>query len=211
MKVAILCCSTRSANGLQEDLSTPVLRGLAEKEGWEVVETALLPDDEERICRWLVHACDETEADLVLTTGGTGVNPRDVTPEATRSVVQRSVPGIPEAMRLLTLRFTRYAMLSRGVAGVRGSSLVVNLPGSPKAVQECFDAVKQSLAHAVDAIHGRESHRRTEQAAPPPAKGTSHPASTSDASEQGEFQRPPGPPLEESHGGCEVSTQPGQH
>lgn len=161
MKVAILCASTSSSAGLQEDSSTPVLQGLVENEGWEVIETALLPDDEERIRLWLIHACDQLHADLVLTTGGTGLNPRDVTPEATQTIIQRPIPGIPEAMRQLTLAFTPYAMLSRALAGVRASSLVVNLPGSPKAVKECFEAVKQALPHAVDAIHGREGHART--------------------------------------------------
>jgi molybdopterin biosynthesis enzyme MoaB len=94
----------------------------------------------------------------VLTTGGTGLNPTDVTPEATLSVIERLVPGIPEAMRFLTLAITPYAMLSRGVAGIRRSSLIVNLPGSPKAVKECFDAVKQALPHAIDAVHARETH-----------------------------------------------------
>jgi molybdenum cofactor synthesis domain-containing protein len=158
MKVAILCASDRSSAGLQEDESTSVLQNLTEKEGWEVIETALLPDNEEKIRRWLIHACDELNADLILTTGGTGLNPKDVTPEATQSVIQRPVPGIPEAMRSLTLAFTPYAMLSRAVAGVRASSLIINLPGSPKAVKECFEAVRGCLLHAVEAIHGRESH-----------------------------------------------------
>jgi len=158
VKVAILCASTRSFAGTQEDTSTPTLKALAEECGWQVAETCLLPDDEEKIRLWLLHACDELHADLVLTTGGTGLGPRDFTPEATQAVIERPVPGIPEAMRSLTFPLAPQAILSRAAAGVRGSSLIINLPGSPKAVTECFEAVKQTLAHAVDTIHGRDSH-----------------------------------------------------
>ena len=163
MRVAILCASDSSFRGTREDLSTPTLRGLVEAKGWQVIEAAILPDDLQEIRGWLIRACEELQADLILTTGGTGLGPRDVTPEATQVVIERLVPGIPEAMRALTLAKTPYAMLSRGIAGTRGCCLIVNFPGSPKAVRECFEAVEQALSHAVDVIRGGGDHSSGER------------------------------------------------
>jgi molybdenum cofactor synthesis domain-containing protein len=122
--------------------------------GAEVVERALVPDDLARIREALTRLSDEVRADVVLTSGGTGLGPRDVTPEATEEVLERRAPGICEAMRAGSLAHTPYAMLSRGTAGVRGCTLIVNLPGSPRGAKQCFDIVAPVLAHALDMISG---------------------------------------------------------
>jgi molybdenum cofactor synthesis domain-containing protein len=113
---------------------------------------AIIPDEADRIAATLREWCDSKQLNLVLTTGGTGLAPRDVTPEATKAVIEREAPGIAEAMRAISLQYTRTAMLSRGVAGVRGRTLIINLPGSPKAVKECLEYVLPVLPHAINLI-----------------------------------------------------------
>lgn len=154
MRVAILTLSDSGWAGLREDLSGPAVRARAEAAGWQVVHTGLLPDDRPRLAGELRRLCDGDLADLVLTTGGTGFSSRDVTPEATMDVVERPVPGIPEAMRWRSLQITSRAMLSRAAAGIRGKTLIVNLPGSPKAAVECLEAVLPALPHGVEILRG---------------------------------------------------------
>ena len=124
-----------------------------------VVDRAVVADDIEGIRAKLSELVQSGDIDLVLTTGGTGFAPRDNTPEATRAVMQREAPGIVEAMRRETAVKTPMAMLSRGIAGISGNTLIVNLPGSPKAVEECFDVIRPVLRHAVDLIRGETAHR----------------------------------------------------
>jgi len=152
LQVAILVVSDRAASGERPDATAPLLAEFVEGKGARVSNVRVVPDDERQICDALVELCDL--ADIVLTTGGTGLAERDVTPEATGSVVERVVPGIAEAMRAVGLRATPHAMLSRGMAGVRGRSLVVNLPGSPKGAVESLEAVWEALPHAVAVIRG---------------------------------------------------------
>ena len=153
--VCVLTMSTRASKKQREDTSGPALCGLVEKQGWEVVCYMVLPDDELLLESELVRVCDELSPHLLFTLGGTGLAPSDVTPEATRRVIEREVPGISEAIRYKSLEKTDRAMLSRGMSGVRGRTLVVNLPGSERAVRECFEVIRHALAHAVELIGGK--------------------------------------------------------
>jgi molybdenum cofactor synthesis domain-containing protein len=154
IRAAILTVSDRCANQQREDRSASVLEEILSQNGVEIVGRSLVPDEQDMIARELVGFCDAAACDVVFTTGGTGLGPRDVTPEATRSVCERLAPGIAELMRAESLKKTRYAALSRGVAGLRSGTLIINLPGSPKAVRECLHAILDILPHAVDMAHG---------------------------------------------------------
>lgn len=153
---AIITCSDKGYAGQREDLAGPAVRRLLEAHGYTIVEQLLLPDDRTQIAAALRRLCDETEVCLICTTGGTGFSPRDVTPEATQDVVERLCPGIPEAMRAFSLSITPRAMLSRAAAGIRGHTLIVNLPGSPKAVTECLEYSLNSLQHGLDILLGHD-------------------------------------------------------
>ncbi len=154
MKVGILTVSDKGARGEREDRSGPAVREMVEAAGGEVVRTGLVPDEPDRIREALVAWSDEG-LDLVLTTGGTGFGPRDVTPEATRAVIEREAPGLAEAMRRAGAERTPTAILSRAVAGIRKSTLIVNLPGSEKGARESLEAVLPALGHGVEILRGR--------------------------------------------------------
>lgn len=156
-RVGILTLSDKGARGEREDLSGAVIRELLDPAVFAVSEYAVIPDDQETIVATLVAWVDEKKLDLVLTTGGTGVAPRDVTPEATRAVIEREVPGMAEAMRWASLQKTPHAVISRAVAGIRRQTLIVNLPGSPKAVRENLAVLLPALAHAIEKIQGDPS------------------------------------------------------
>lgn len=154
MRVAILTLSDKGARGERQDTGGPALSAWLAEHGCTVVATAMLPDEHREIAAMLGSWADQDRADLILTTGGTGVSPRDITPEATAAVVERTIPGIGELMRLRSLEKTKTAMLSRAMAGIRAQSLIVNLPGSPKGAVECLEAVWQLIPHAVEKIRG---------------------------------------------------------
>ena len=154
MRAAIITLSDAGYAGRREDKSGPVIRELLEGAGYEIVHAALLPDGVEPLAGELKRLCDGDIADLVLTTGGTGFSPRDLTPEATRAVTERPAPGIAEAMRWNSLQITPRAMLSRGEAGIRKGALIVNLPGSPKAVRECLEFILPALGHGLEILKG---------------------------------------------------------
>jgi len=154
-KVAILTASDKGYKGEREDTSAQVIRELVEEElGGEIVDYRIVPDEQDEITAALIEMTDYYQADLVLTTGGTGLGPRDLTPEATQRIIDRDVPGIAEAMRLGSMQKTRRAMLSRGICGIRGQSLIINLPGSPKGVHESLMAIMDQLPHALGILTG---------------------------------------------------------
>ena len=155
IRAVVITVSDRSASGEREDLSGEVLAGLLAEAGAEVVAREILSDDLEPLAERLRALAEREDVNLVVTTGGTGLSPRDNTPEATRSVIEREVPGLAEAMRAETLRQTPSAMLSRGLCGTRSGALIVNLPGSPKGVRECFAVIRPVLSHAVGLVAGR--------------------------------------------------------
>jgi molybdenum cofactor synthesis domain-containing protein len=151
-RLAILTVSTSGYHGQREDTSGQAIREVLEPQGCEVVRYEIVPDDREAIASRLASWADAPDVDLIVSTGGTGLGPRDVTPEACLSVIDREVPGLAEAMRASTLRFTPMAMLSRSVAGIRGTTLIITLPGSPKSVRECLEVVVPVLPHALQLL-----------------------------------------------------------
>lgn len=152
LRFGILTLSDRSARGEREDASGPALVRLIQAENWSVAKQSLLPDDELAIRALLSAWSDSGELDVILTTGGTGFAPRDVTPEATRAVLDRESPGLAEAMRAASLKITPHAMLSRIVTGIRKKTLIINLPGSPKGAVENLQVVMPVLLHAVQLL-----------------------------------------------------------
>ena len=154
MRAAIITSSDSGYAGKREDLSGPALEEMLREAGYEVVSRTILPDDQEKLEAELISICDEGRADLILTTGGTGFSPRDVMPEATAAVAERMVPGIPEAMRAYSMQYTKRTMLSRAASGIRRQTLIVNLPGSPKAVRECLEYILPELEHGLQILLG---------------------------------------------------------
>jgi molybdopterin adenylyltransferase len=159
IKAVVITVSDACSRGEREDASGAALVQLLMGMGAEIVDTRILSDDLEP----LVHALNEfarrVDINLIVTTGGTGLGPRDNTPEATRQVIEREAPGIAEAIRAESLKVTPMAMISRGVSGVRSGALIINLPGSPKAVRESFAVIAPVLSHAVDLLEGRTAHK----------------------------------------------------
>jgi molybdopterin adenylyltransferase len=154
MRAAVLTISTSKARGEGEDESGPLLAQFAEALGAESVRADLLPDDQGAIEERLRQLCDEERCDLVLTSGGTGFAAGDVTPEATRAVIEREAPGIAEAMRAASRTHTEHWMLSRAVSGIRGSTLIVNLPGSPRSIEQTTAALERALSHGLHLLAG---------------------------------------------------------
>ena len=154
LTVGILTISDRGWRGEREDRSGEAIKQVLAALDTHLVRYDIVPDERDIISQKLVQWADNEGIDLIITTGGTGLSPRDVTPEATSAVVERIVPGFAEAMRAESLKKTPMAVLSRGVAGIRGSSLIINLPGSPKAVRECLDVILPALPHAIEVLKG---------------------------------------------------------
>lgn len=152
LRVGILTVSDRSWRGERDDLSGPALVEISQQNDWDVVEILVVPDELDVLRDTLVLWADSGDLDIILTTGGTGFAPRDVTPEATRHVVDKLAPGLSEAMRAESRKITPHAMLSRSVAGIRGRVLIVNLPGSPKAARENLAVIQPVLRHAVQLL-----------------------------------------------------------
>jgi molybdenum cofactor synthesis domain-containing protein len=157
MRAAILTVSDKGHKGERADASGPLLASWLSEREVDIVQTKILPDEAAAISAQLIEWADGGAIDLILTTGGTGISPRDVTPEATRPILEREIPGIPEAMRAASLSKTPFAMLARGVAGTRGSALILNLPGSPRGAIENLSAVWTALHHAVRKNQGDPS------------------------------------------------------
>lgn len=156
LTAAVITLSDKGYSGEREDRSGPVIVDELTKAGYEIVETLILPDDEELIVDNLVRLADDIQVNIILTTGGTGFSERDVTPEATLKVATRNAPGIAEAIRAGSMQITKRAMLSRGASVIRNKTLIVNLPGSPKAVKESLDFVLDQLEHGLNILLGRD-------------------------------------------------------
>ncbi len=154
IRVAVLTASDRGALGEREDLSGKVIMEIVREQGWEVVYYDVVPDDRLLLGNELKKLADVLQASLILTTGGTGIAPKDFTPEATLDIIHKEVPGLAEAMRKMSMEKTPHAMLSRAVSGIRGSSLIVNLPGSPRAVRECLEIILPAIPHAAELLRG---------------------------------------------------------
>ena len=157
IKAAILTMSDKGSKGEREDLSGPAIKDFIELYGYEVVDYKIIPDDFDIIRKEIKRIADEDIANVLFTTGGTGFSQRDVTPEATKAVCPREVPGIPEAMRAASMQITDKAMLSRAAAGIRKNTLVINMPGSPKAVVESLEVIIKPLRHGIEILVGEAS------------------------------------------------------
>lgn len=153
-KVAIVCMSDKGAKGKREDISTQIIEKIMLENNYLIEKKILIPDDFQIIKDTLLEICENNEADLILTTGGTGFSKRDITPEATEEVIEKRVPGIPEAIRSYSLNITKRAMLSRATAGIRKNTLIINMPGSPKAVEEALSYIIPELKHGLEIMIG---------------------------------------------------------
>lgn len=155
IRAAIITSSDSGYRGEREDLSGKTIQEILETHGFQVVDRVLLPDERQMLSKKMAEIADSGQADLILSTGGTGFSARDCMPEATRDILEREVPGIPEAMRAYSIQFTKRAMLSRAAAGIRKSTLIINLPGSPRAVAECLEYIITELEHGIEILTGR--------------------------------------------------------
>jgi molybdopterin adenylyltransferase len=153
-RAVVITVSDKGSRGEREDLSGPELTAMLQAAGVEIVGRRIIPDEQEMIRSALIEASDGEQADVILTTGGTGVSPRDVTPDATLAVIDRQIPGMAEEMRRRSAAITPHAMISRAVVGIRGRTLIINLPGSPKGARENLGVLLPALAHAIEKIKG---------------------------------------------------------
>jgi len=154
IRIGIITASDKGFKGEREDKSAAVIKTMVERIDGQVKAYEVLPDEKELLKDKLIEYCEQRNLDLIFTTGGTGFSPRDVTPDATLEVIERQAPGLAEAMRAESIKITPYGMLSREVAGIRGKILIVNLPGSPKAVRECLQVILPALAHGIEILQG---------------------------------------------------------
>ncbi|KAB3532783.1 MogA/MoaB family molybdenum cofactor biosynthesis protein [Alkaliphilus pronyensis] len=155
--VGVITASDKGFKGERVDNSGPLIGEILKDIGGNVVEYAIVPDEKEKLIEKMIYMCDILNLDLIITTGGTGLSPRDITPEATLEVIDRNVPGIPEAIRMKSLSITPKAMLSRAVAGIRKQTLIINLPGSPKGVREGLEVIVPALSHGIGILKGSET------------------------------------------------------
>ncbi len=155
IKVAIIIASDTRSKGINKDEVIPVLKKYIEKQGWVFLDASIVPDEIAALKEKMVFYSDIKNADLILTSGGTGFAKRDVTPEATREIIEKETPGFAEAMRMKTYSITPLSILSRATAGIRGNTLIINLPGNPKGAIECLDVIKEAIPHGIEILQGR--------------------------------------------------------
>lgn len=158
IKVGILVISDKASRGERKDESGPIMKEMVKKLPAEVSEYKIIPDEKDQIKEKLINWVDKLRLDLILTSGGTGIGPRDVTPEATKEVIEKEVPGFAEAMRIKGLEKTSFSMLSRAIVGTRKKSLIINLPGSPKAIKENLKVILPAVKHGIEILKGNTSH-----------------------------------------------------
>jgi molybdopterin adenylyltransferase len=154
IRAGVITVSDRSSEGSREDTSGPAIAAMLKALSIDVCQSLIIPDEKDRIKNAIKQFADKDKLDLIITTGGTGVSPRDVTPDATLEIIEKQIPGMAEAMRYKSMQITPYAMISRAVAGIRGQSLVVNLPGSPKGAKENLEVILPALKHTIEKIKG---------------------------------------------------------
>ncbi len=155
IKVALIIASDTRSKGKNKDETIPVLKEYIEKQGWSFFDASIVPDEINSLKERLIFYSDVKGTDLILTSGGTGFAKRDVTPEATKEVIEKETPGFPEAMRMKTYKITPLSILSRATAGIRGNTLIINLPGNPKGAIECLEIIKEAIPHGIEIIQGR--------------------------------------------------------
>ncbi len=155
IKVALIIASDTRSRGENKDETIPVLKEYIKKQGWSFLGASIVPDEKDALKEKMIFYSDTEKADLILTSGGTGFAKRDVTPEATKEVIEKETPGFPEAMRMKTYDITPLSILSRATAGIRGNALIINLPGNPKGATECLDVIKEAIPHGIEIIQGR--------------------------------------------------------
>ena len=163
IRAVVITISDRSSNGERPDLSGPALVDLCRGQGWEIIGTEIIPDELEIIKNQLIKYCENSTVDIILTSGGTGFAPRDITPEATLSIIERNAPGLAEAMRFHSMSNTPHAVLSRGVTGIRNNTLIINLPGSPRAAVENLSYILPVLPHAVELLNNSPESEKGHQ------------------------------------------------
>ena len=153
--VAIIVASDTRSKGINKDEVIPTIKDFINKQGWRFIDSAIVPDNISLLKEKMIYYSDEAKVDLILTSGGTGFSKRDVTPEATKEVIEREAPGYAEAMRMKTFDITPLSILSRAIAGIRGNTLIINLPGNPKGAIECLEVIKEAIPHGIEIIQGR--------------------------------------------------------
>ncbi len=158
MKIGIIIASDTRSSGENKDETIPILLEYIKDFGWEVIETCILPDDIELLKEKMIFYADKLKIDLVLVSGGTGPSHKDVTPEATRAVIEREMPGISEAMRIKNFEITKTAILSRGISGTRGDTLIINLPGNPQGARDAFSVIAEVIPHCIEILQGKGGH-----------------------------------------------------
>lgn len=159
MKVGIIIASDTRSSGENVDETIPILLNFIKNLGWEVIETSIVPDNIDLLKEKIIFYADELKLDLVLVSGGTGPSHNDFTPEATRAVIEREMPGISEAMRIKNFEITKTAILSRGISGTRGDTLIINLPGNPQGAKDAFSVVAEVIPHCIEILQGKGGHR----------------------------------------------------
>jgi len=158
LKVAVIIASDTRSAGINKDETIPLLRKFIEDEGWELVEASIIPDERALLRDKMVYYADVLKVDLILTSGGTGPSKRDVTPEATKDVIQKEMPGFSEAIRMENFKSVKTAILSRGTSGIRNDTLIINLPGNPKGAIESLDVIKEVIPHCIEILQGKGGH-----------------------------------------------------